>query len=209
MAKILNDEQIAQKKAELIQIAMEILEAEGLQALTLRRLAMDAGISRSTPYLYFKDKSELIKGICIEIFQYLIRQIREAMSESDDNREKIMAMGRCYLKFGVERPNLYHLIFMPESPEDKECPEVSVVVEEYIALSQVPMQEAYDEGLLKYPPERLNPVLWACSHGLLSLRWAGHLSEEALYEQVKNDMEQILGMGFIDKEKYTELYGNE
>lgn len=207
MAKTLTAEQIAKKRTELIHVAMEILEKEGQQALTLRRLAADAGMSRSTPYLYFKDKCELIQGVCAETIRYLIKQCREALEECEDNKERLIAMGRCYLKFGIERPVLYQLVFAPARPGGKKPAEIQIAIDEYRELSETPMREAYEDGLIKYPPDRLNRVLWASSHGLLCLRWAGHLSDDELYEQVRQDMEQILGGGFLDKGRYTELYG--
>ncbi len=109
--------------------------------------------------------------------------------------------GGCYLKFGIERPVLYHLTFAPENPEDDIHPEIQAAVEAHRAVTEVPMRKAYEAGLLNYPPERLNPVLWACSHGLLCLRWAGHLSDQGAFERVQQDMEQILGLGFLNKEK--------
>ncbi len=208
MAKTLTTEQVAEKKAALIAVATKILEEEGLLALTLRRLAQDSGISRSTPYLYFKDKDDLLQDICAETFRYLIKQCRDAMAACTDDTSKVIAMGKCYLNFGIERPTLYHLIFAPKNPGDEVSPEVLEVVEEYKNMTEIPMQRAYDEGIFKYPPDRLNPVLWACSHGLLCLLWAGHLSEEGVYERVEEDMGQILGVGFIDTEKYDENYGS-
>lgn len=205
MAKTLTDIQIAEKRAELVQIAINILENEGQQALTLRRLATDAGISRSTPYLYFKDKSELLAAISAETFRYLIKKCEGVMRDYDGYLDQMMEMGRYYLEFGIQRPTLYHLIFSPKMPDEEASPEVLAELEEYTALSEIPMRQAYEDGILKYPPERLNPVLWASLHGLLSLRWSGHLSEDGLYERVREDMEQILGLGFMDKDRVNEL----
>lgn len=205
LARTLTDAQKAAKRAELVQVAIKILEMEGLQALTLRRLAAEAGISRSTPYLYFQDKSELMEAICAETFRYLISKCERVMEDYAGYLDQMMAMGRYYLDFGIERPTLYHLIFAPKSPEDEVSPEVQAVLDDYTALSEIPMRQAYEDGIVKYPPERLNPVLWASLHGLLCLCWAGHLSEEGLFNQVREDMEQILGLGFMDKDRVNEL----
>jgi len=201
LAKSLTEQQISTKKAALVQIAMEILETEGFEALTLRNLAKKAGISRSTPYSYFKDKAELCQCVCAETFRYLIQKCEAAMAESDGYVEQLIALGRCYLDFGIERPILYQLVFAPVHPGDEKRPELLEVIEEYKALTDVPMRKAYEEGIISYPPERLNPVLWASSHGLLSLRWAGHLSEEGLYDRVQEDLKNILAVGFMQSGK--------
>ncbi|MEH6404626.1 MAG: TetR/AcrR family transcriptional regulator [Sneathiella sp.] len=197
MAKPLTEEQISTKKAALVQIAMALLESDGFDALTLRNLAKEAGISRSTPYSYFKDKAELCQCVCAETFRYLIRKCAIAMEESDGYAEQLTAIGRCYLDFGIERPILYQLVFAPVHAQEEKLPELIEVIDEYMALTEVPMRKAYEEGIISYPPERLNPVLWACSHGLLSLRWAGHLSEEGMYDRVQEDLKHILAFGFM------------
>lgn len=203
MAKPLTEQQISTRKAELVEIAIGILETDGFEALTLRNLAKSAGISRTTPYGYFKDKAELCQCISAETFRYLIHKCEGALAECDGYVEQLIALGRCYLEFGLERPVLYRLVFDPEHHNEEKLPELVEVIEQYMALTEGPMRKAYDEGVIAYPPERLNPVLWASSHGLLSLRWAGHLSEEGAFEQVKEDLKNILAIGFMQSEKHS------
>ncbi len=201
MAKTLTEDEIAVKRQDLIRVATDILEKEGFQALTLRRLATEAGISRSTPYLYFEDKADLLDKVCVATFRYLMSLCRDAMAPEDNILSKLTALGRCYMEFGVQRPVLYRLIFAPENPDDEISPDVQKIADEYRSISESAMQEAFDQGLFTYPPERLGPVLWASMHGLLGLRWAGHLSEEEAYNRVREDMEMILAVGFLNPEK--------
>ncbi len=205
MAKTLTEDEIAGKRQDLIAVATQILEKEGFQALTLRRLATDAGISRSTPYLYFQDKSDLLNKVCVEAFKYLISLCRDAMAPQDGILDQLTALGRCYMQFGVDRPVLYRLVFAPENPDDEISPEVQEIAEEYRSLFQGPMQQAYEKGYFTVPPDRLGPVLWASMHGVLCLRWAGHLTEEDAFRQVRDDMEMILSIGFINREKIEEI----
>ena len=178
-------------------IATRILAEEGFMALTLRRLATEAGISRTTPYLYFEDKADLLQKVCVRTFEYLIGLCNAAVEEEDNVLDKLTAFGRVYMQFGLDNPVLYRLVFAPEHPDDEVSQEVQDIAEEYKQLSAKPMQEAYEKGYFTYPPERLNPVLWASMHGLLCLRWSGHLSEDEAYHRVREDMEMILATGFL------------
>jgi AcrR family transcriptional regulator len=200
LARTLTEEQIAAKRKELIEVAVRILEEEGFQALTLRRLATEAGISRTTPYLYFEDKADLLQKICVETYRYLYDECKAAMDQQSGILDKLTVMGRTYMKFGEEKPTLYRLSFAPENPEDYVAPEVLEAAERFRMMAYQPMEEAYNQGLFLIPPDRLNPVLWVCMHGLLSMRWAGHLSEEGAYDRVKVDMENILAIGFLNKD---------
>ena len=47
----------------LIGNAVKILEEEGIEALTLRRVARASGVSQAAPYSHFSDKRALIKAV--------------------------------------------------------------------------------------------------------------------------------------------------
>ncbi len=46
-----------------VRAALELLEAEGLEAVTLRGVAERAGVSRSAPYRHFSDKRALLDRV--------------------------------------------------------------------------------------------------------------------------------------------------
>jgi AcrR family transcriptional regulator len=50
----------------LITNAVTILEDDGVEALTLRRVARDTGVSQAAPYSHFRDKKDLITAVCLE-----------------------------------------------------------------------------------------------------------------------------------------------
>ncbi len=50
----------------LISNAVTIIEQDGVQALTLRRVARDTGVSQAAPYSHFRDKNDLITAVCLE-----------------------------------------------------------------------------------------------------------------------------------------------
>nr|WP_277346016.1 TetR/AcrR family transcriptional regulator [Sneathiella chinensis] len=190
----------------MVAVAIEILETEGFNALTLRRLAAKAGISRTTPYLYFKDKADLLVAVCVNTFRFLTEQCRTIIEDNPTPVQQVTAFGENYLKFALKNPVLYQLTFAPETTREEVAPEVMEVVEEYNTLLAVPMQQAYDAGHFLYPPDRLNAVLWAALHGMLSLHWSGHLAEEDQFDQILADMRNILAFGFINRDKVREDY---
>lgn len=201
MPAVLSSAQVEEKRIGLVVAAMEILETSGIDALTLRHLADRAGVSRSTPYLYFKDKMALIDAIRVHGLQTLIQTSREAIEDIERDSEYIENMrrlGSAYVDFGLSHPALYQLIFVSGLPDDDMSDELCQAIEQHRTLLITPMKAAYAAGVLSMPPERLDPVLWSAVHGLLTLRHAGYLGEDEDFSQVRKDVESILALGFMN-----------
>ncbi|MFK5979389.1 MAG: TetR/AcrR family transcriptional regulator [Rhizobiaceae bacterium] len=201
MPAVLTPAQIEEKRTGLVLAAVEILETSGLDKLTLRRLSDKVGVSRSTPYLYFKDKLALIDAMRIHGLLGLTQSSRDAVADikvDGDYIEYMRRLGSVYVDFGLNRPVLYRLIFVSGLPDEDISPEFCQAIEQHRALIMSPMQSAYAAGMLSMPPERLDPVLWSAIHGLLTLRHAGHLGQDEDFYQVRTDLENILALGFLN-----------
>ncbi|MBL4891695.1 MAG: TetR/AcrR family transcriptional regulator [Rhizobiaceae bacterium] len=201
MPAVLSSVQIEEKRIGLVVAAIKILDESGIDALTLRHLADRAGVSRSTPYLYFKDKMALIDAVRVHGLQTLIETSKEAIADIDCNSEYVENMrclGSVYVDFGLSHPALYQLIFVSGLPDEDMSDELRHAIEQHRTLLMTPMQDAYEAGVLSMPPERLDPVLWSAVHGLLSLRHAGYLGEGKDFCQVRTDVESILALGFLN-----------
>jgi AcrR family transcriptional regulator len=93
----------------LILAAERILEREGPQALSLRAVAREAGVSPAAPYHHFKDKSDLLNAISEAGFQGLSEHIRAAVEA--DNGQKMTTIGVAYVKFARANPALYRVMY--------------------------------------------------------------------------------------------------
>ena len=161
MPAVLSSTQVEKKRSALVVSAIEILETDGLEALTLRHLAECAGVSRSTPYLYFKGKMALIDAVRLHGFQTLIRNSKEAIAGIDLQSEYVECMrrlGSVYVDFGLSRPALYLLIFSSGLPDSDMSDDLRHACEQHRSLLMTPMNAAYAAGVLSMPPERLDPV---------------------------------------------------
>jgi AcrR family transcriptional regulator len=66
--------------AALIRAALQVIEAEGAEELTLRGLAARAGVSAMAPYRHFADKAALLEAVAVEGF----RMMRAAFADVDE-----------------------------------------------------------------------------------------------------------------------------
>jgi AcrR family transcriptional regulator len=108
-------EQTQQTRANLVREATRILEADGYQSLSLRSAAKAAGVSPAAPYRHFEHGvPELLAVVAESGFREMIAELERASAEpskSSDPRERIIEVGLAYVRFGVERPDLYRALF--------------------------------------------------------------------------------------------------
>ncbi|MEI6877014.1 MAG: TetR/AcrR family transcriptional regulator [Spirochaetota bacterium] len=89
------------------------LEAEGLEALSLRALAENAGVSKSAPYRHFANKHELLVALAADGFREFAEALDLSMAASRDRPalEGLRELARAYVDFARSRPALYRLMF--------------------------------------------------------------------------------------------------
>lgn len=100
-------------KQALIDAGIKIINEEGEQSLSLRKVAAACGVSHSAPYAHFKDKGELLSAIKSSVTEhfteYLYQAVDRMKGESTD--KAIIAMGRSYVKFFIDNPDYYQFLF--------------------------------------------------------------------------------------------------
>ena len=89
-------------RAALLLAAGEILEKQGLAALSLREAARRAGVSHNAPYRHFAERDSLLAALAAEGFALLHDEIR---------RRPDGDMGVAYVEFALRHPQRFRLMF--------------------------------------------------------------------------------------------------
>lgn len=98
-------------RAKLVTQARKILQGKGYGELTLRSVARAAGLSPGAPYRHFAHGyPELLATLALEGFEDLVATLERSV-RPDDLRERIVDLSLAYVRFGVERPDLYRAMF--------------------------------------------------------------------------------------------------
>jgi len=154
--------------------ARTLFVKHGYEAVSLRKIAEAIEYSPAAVYVHFRDKEDLIREMCREDFGKLDGAAL-ALAGIADPVERIKEIGRQYVRFGLENPHHYKLMFMTEAV-------VQMGAEDKAALED-PSKSGY--GLLKQAAVdaksagRLRDeltdmalvaqMLWAAVHGVTSL----------------------------------------
>ncbi|HUQ18882.1 MAG TPA: TetR/AcrR family transcriptional regulator [Gemmatimonadaceae bacterium] len=103
-------------RASLVKEATRILENEGYQSLSLRSAAKAAGLSPAAPYRHFEHGApELLAVVAETGFRDLIAELSKTFQgQASDPTEEIFEVSLAYVRFGVERPDIYRALFSPQ-----------------------------------------------------------------------------------------------
>jgi AcrR family transcriptional regulator len=95
----------------LIEAALELLKEEQNWMFSLREVARRAGVSHNAPYNHFADKSELLAELGAAGFASLRSRLLASIVGVHRADTALVKSGIAYVKFGVENPALYRLMF--------------------------------------------------------------------------------------------------
>ncbi|WNZ07441.1 TetR/AcrR family transcriptional regulator [Streptomyces sp. 11x1] len=106
------DERNTGLRSRLVDVGVELVTAEGVQALSLREIARRAGVSHGAPRRYFPTHLELLSAIARRGFEELAGRGVEALGDGTVGpREQIATLGRVYLDFALTNRGMHELMF--------------------------------------------------------------------------------------------------
>ncbi len=108
------ERQRAELREQILAAARTIVVREGFEALTMRKIADAIEYSAATIYLYFENREAIGRQLCTESFEHLLRYMAPVAAVADPV-ERLRAIGRSYVAFGLENPEEYKLVFMTDS----------------------------------------------------------------------------------------------
>jgi AcrR family transcriptional regulator len=177
-------------KEELLKQAVEVIHTEGIDALTLSVLSKRLGTSRSAIYRHFSSKDDLMHNVILYGFEMFEGKIAFVfLLKEKDVFERFYIMGKEYINFAIEHPNLYRMLFgekfqnITEETCDIKDAEEATGFHALVGL----LIEGQEKGVLKKDDPMLQAqIIHSMVHGLASLCIDGHIhikdNIDSLYE---------------------------
>jgi AcrR family transcriptional regulator len=155
----------------ILRAAADLLVEESYELFSLRRLAARIGYSATTVYRYFEDKDQLVFAVLERGFSEFGQRMHQAAAQSYDPMEQLAAQGRTYVRFGLEHPVFYKLMFMTRADYwQKMPPEAFDSKMDSFGLLQRTVAAGMDGGQFRPGnPELVAVALWSQMHGIVSL----------------------------------------
>ncbi len=152
----------------LIEAGVRLLSEAGPAAMSLRKVAIQAGVSHAAPYHHFKDKEALLAAVCERGFRDMTTAMKTA--DGEDPFEHLTTMGHAYLSYARSEPALYRFMFGSQVPDKQQHPELMACAHEsFNTLVEVVARcVATGETRAGHPLE-LAMAVWAMTHGIAAL----------------------------------------
>ena len=175
MPRVLTETDVADFRERLCEAAERLFAERGPDAVTMRQLAAELGVSPMTPYRYFEDKDDILAAVRTSGFTRFAEALEAARAGAPDARARGEAVGQAYVRFALEHPHSYKLMFDLNQPHLDKYPDLIAAGQRARATMTDHVKDAITEGLYVGDPAQIGMMMWAAVHGVVVLQLAGML----------------------------------
>jgi len=155
-------------RTAMIEKAIEVINSQGVNSLSLRKLAAACGVSHAAPYSHFTNKEDLFSAISNHVTDKFVDVLKESLNGFGESPEGLRSMGCAYVMFFVRNPQYFTFIFNHANIQINFSKNPSGY--EPFNLYKNTMLRLFDE--IDYPQELQTKTIittWAFVHGLASI----------------------------------------
>ena len=182
-------------REKILQSAQQLFLDRGFEEISIRNIAEAIEYSPATIYLYFKDKNEIIHALHQDGFR-LMNEHFQHLAQISDPFERLIQMGRAYIKFATSHARIYELLFMKSEPMqhvdmclDEEWKEGDTAFDSLLQTVSQCQSQGYFKGLDSH---RLSMMIWSSIHGLCSLHISCHLGHVKEVRNKKVSQDEVM-----------------
>lgn len=187
----------AKQKNELVkngflQAAKEIILQEGVEAVTVRKIAQATGYSYATIYHYFSDVHALLLAVKEQMVDDVALHFMSGDTAPYRSIADLKRVNRAYVQYYLDRPHVYHFFYSYRFANDP-APDYDLKFQDGWAFAYGVFIE---NGLLRQEDVTIaaKTVIYAI-HGLLALYFSSNgLSSDALYQDLDGIAEYLFTM---------------
>lgn len=175
MPRVLSESDVADFRERLCEAAERLFAEKGPEAVTMRQLAAELGVSPMTPYRYFQDKEDILAAVRTNGFNRFAEALEQAYGSVEGARAKGTAVGEAYLKFAFEHPQTYKAMFDMNQPHEENYPDLVAAALRSRQTMTGYVKNLVAEGVLAGDPDEIGRMFWAAAHGAVVLELAGKI----------------------------------
>ena len=170
---------------DIIDVSRAIIEDEGVEQLTIRRIAETINRTQPAVYQHFSGKDAILEAVVTEGFTALAERLKRA---TRGGKTSLPAIANAYVRFGLERPRLYDVMFVGP-------PAITFAAG---AATPSPAHTAFhlvaaavgESGVTPAQIDTVTEVVWASLHGLVTLSITSRLRPGRALQQKR--LEQLI-----------------
>lgn len=157
----------------LIEAGIKIINENGEENLSLRKVAALCNVSHAAPYAHFKDKDELLEAIKNSVTDRFMEELLNAIEDKPTADQAIIAMGRTYIQFFSSNPDYFAFIFGKQNINAhlKMNREYKDDYPPFLLLRRMYLKHLEENGLEKtFEEQEIELIkIWSIVHGMASI----------------------------------------
>ena len=163
-------------RSTLLDKVGRIIRERGVGVVSIREVARRARVSHAAPAHHFGNKSGLLTAFAVQGYDRLAETIQAAIAAAGVTRppDVLAAMGRAYVKFAVDNPEHFRVMFPGESVDQQDPAYIAASNRCFGPLIEI-VRRAEREGYLSDDPMLVAASAWSIVHGLASLWLSGRI----------------------------------
>jgi len=166
-------------RQKVLKASVALIEAGGLDRLSMREAARKAGVSHQAPYHHFGDREAILAAIATEGFGMLQQELSRSLEKhTASQRTALETVAKTYVDFALRHPGYFRVMFRSDAVPIESYPQALDNADAAFGV----LVQAIDRSFVGEPPEaRRNLALacWAFTHGLATLLLDGPLTRRA------------------------------
>ena len=177
-------------KEALIAAGLKILSEDGVEGLSLRKVARKVGVSHAAPYNHFSDKQALLAAISTAGFEQLYINLSATFTAAKASSGEILPqIAWAYLQFALEDPGRFRLMFSGALEVETDHPDYVVVSQKNITLFEEIIAFCQERGELYQGNSTHHAIrIWSLVHGFTNLVLEDQFPHEYLENQTLKDL---------------------
>ena len=174
----MNDRVESATREAIIEAARDLLVEGGVDALSMRKIGMQVGVSATAIYRHFEDKDALLSAAVSRGAQVFAGYLIDALSHRAPMK-RLRRMGQRYFDFAKEHPHDYQLLFMFDCDQSNMNKLDEKTREEtqqtFVMLVDRVVECQHSGDIVTSDPVLIAVYIWSSYHGLASLRINGRI----------------------------------
>ena len=101
-----------------VEAATEIIQEEGVKAVTIRKVADRAGYNSATIYNYFSEFSHLLFFASMRLMTEYTTEVTQRMNEKELAIDQYIVAWECFSEYSFKQPDIFHSVFIRDLGEN-------------------------------------------------------------------------------------------
>jgi len=199
MPRVLTPEAVSEFREKLLEVTQKLFADLGEAGVTMREIAAQLQVSPMTPYRYFKGKEEILAAARARAFTQFSKTLEDAYATPGTPLEKAGATGEAYIRFALENPSTYRLMFDIADHDTEKFPELEEAEKRARLTLTRHIPALIEAGIYEGDPVLIGHVFWVMLHGAVTLQLSGKLGPECDMRKILEGAFTALSEGFRPK----------